>query len=168
MNLKKSIRKFSAEQRAFKNRRNPITLQTRLAVGIDHDDLSAALFCVIHVFRGHRLIVRRVAADENEQIRAEPILIRAGRSRNAEHLFERDRAGRMANARRVIDIVGVKKSCNFLRDIINFIGKAARGEIKCQPLWRGLPNTSGNNTIRLFPTYTLETIFAFFSYCRIR
>src|SRR5581483_5602208 len=66
------IRKRSAEERTRRNRWNPITLEARFTERVDDGDPGALHFGVVQILRRHRLVVRDVRSEQDDQIGAEP------------------------------------------------------------------------------------------------
>ena len=79
----------------------------------------------MQILRCDRLVVRRVCAEENDQIRAPPILVTAGGRGDADGMFHRGGARRMAKAGGVINVVGAEETRGFLRHVINLVRHAA-------------------------------------------
>ena len=132
--------------------RNPITFHARLAIRIHQHDFRAELFGFVQIFGGDRLIVGRVRAEENDQVRAIPILVTARRRGDADGVLHRAGRGRMAKPRGVIDIVGAEKARGFLRHVINFVRHAARGDEKREALWIAGANSFGDAANKLRPS----------------
>ena len=76
-------------QRAVGDGRNPIALQARLAVRIHHGDLRTVLFRVVEIFRGDRLVVRHVGAEQHDQIGMQPVGVAARRGTVPKRRFHR-------------------------------------------------------------------------------
>ena len=159
------IDKLRAEQRRFHHRRNPVLLHARFTIGVDRNDLGAGFFRVIHVFRGDWLIIRRVGADENEDVGPDPVAIRAGGRADAEHLLQRDRTWRMADARGVVDVVGSDRADRFLGGVIGFVracrgwsGKRRRGPVAVALIFAAISSSAASQLTRVKPGSPLRRI----------
>ena len=70
---KEIVGEARAEQCTLRDRRNPITLETRLEIRINDEEFRSFFFSVIEVFGGDRLIVGEIGAYEDEEVRADPV-----------------------------------------------------------------------------------------------
>ena len=104
----------------------------RVAPGIDHDHLGAALYAVEHAQVQDRMAVGHVGADDEEQVRPVHVLIGPGRPVRAERqLVARSRA-RHAQTRVGLDVVGADETLGeFVGEILRFERHLA-GDVKAQ------------------------------------
>ena len=132
-----AIGDLGAEHRALDVGRHPVPLHARLAVGVDDCDLRARLLCVVQVLHRHRLVGGHVRADEDDEVAADPVRVRAGGGGDAERLLQRHRAGRVADAGGVVDGVGAQGAYGLLRGEVVLVGHAAAGQVGAEPVGRG-------------------------------
>ena len=110
--------------------RHPVALQARLAVRVDHDDLAAALLGHVEVLHEHGLLVGRVSAEDHRQVRLDHVRVGARGRGHAEGLLESARARRVADPRRVVDVVGAQEARHLLGDVVDLVGDATRGQVE--------------------------------------
>ncbi len=156
------------EQSAFRDRRNPVPLHAGLAVGVDEHDFRPGPLSVIHVLRGNRLIVGGVGADEDEDVSADPVAIRAGGRAGADRLLERDRARGMANPGGVVDRIGPHCPNGLLGGVVGLVRGAPAGEVEPETVWMGSPNSAGNQVQGVIPRHPRESGFATPTHHRVR
>src|SRR5216683_3224267 len=92
------------------------------------------MFCIIEIFGGDRLVVGNVAANEHNQVAANPIRIRAGRRRTPDSSAQCRRAWRMADTRAGIYVVGAKEAGHFLVSIVSLVGEPAGSEVPAEAM----------------------------------
>ena len=122
----------------------------------------------MQVFRRDGLVVGRVRAEKNDQIRAKPVLVAACRRGDADRIFHRGGARRVAKAGGVIDIIGAKESGDSLRHVIDFVRNAARSEEHRPAFWIRDANLRGHAAVGFVPGNATESPGAFFAQHRIR
>src|SRR5947199_231829 len=87
-----------------------------------HDrDLRALLLRVVQVLHRHGLVVRDVRTEEDDQIAADPIRVRARGGRDPDRVLESRGARRVARPARVVDVVRPEEPRDFVRDIVRFV-----------------------------------------------
>ena len=66
-----------AQYSRYRVRRNPIRIEPRLAIGIDRDDARSTPARLGQVLHGHRLVVGRIRAEEDNQVRLKEVGVAA-------------------------------------------------------------------------------------------
>ena len=158
------VRDLGSEQRALDHRGNPVALHSRLPIWVDDNDLGPRLFRECRVLDRHRLVVRQVGARKHDQVGADPVGVRAGGGGHADCGHQPGCAGRMADPRAGIDVVGAQKARNLLVRVVRLVGDAA--EVTYQPrrlgsVWRRLSAisrvaSSQETTRKLFSPLTAD------------
>ena len=122
-----------ARQSALPNSRLRGSLGTRKLTSpisfsrIDDDDVAAAAAHGHQAAKQARMVGRRIAADEHEQIAAFDILeLHGGRARSQARC-QTDTARLMAVVRAVVDVVGPERAREELQQESRFVGRAAAG-----------------------------------------
>ena len=146
-----------AEQSAARRRGHPVTFHTRLPIRIYQHHFGPKFFGFVKIFRSHGLVIRRIGAEENHQVRPVPVFVAAGRGRDADGVLHGGSAGSVTEPSSIIDIVGAEKAGDFLRHIIDFVRDSARGEEECQPLRLDDANSVGQALISFIPGDASET-----------
>ena len=113
------------EDRALGSRRDPIALEPGFVVGV-HDEHACALrLRLVQVLHGDGLVVRRVAAEEHDEVSAVPIAVAAGRRRDAEHPAHRGGRRAVAEPRGAIDVRAADRADRLLNGVVDLVADAA-------------------------------------------
>ncbi len=168
LHLEETVADARAKKRALQVRRDPVRVHPRLAVGADGHDLRPCLLGVVEVLHHHRLVVGDVRADETYQVGADQIAVRAGRRRYPEGRLEREGAGRVADARGVVEVVAPHGPHGLLHRVVGLVGDAATGQIEVAPRGSGRAETLGDERERLVPRDALEPGLALAAQQRVR
>ena len=167
-NWKPVISEAGAEQCTAQRGRHPVTRHARFEVRVHQQHLCASFLGFMQILRRHRLVVGRICAEENDQVSSVPVFVTACGRGDTNSMFHRRGAWRMAEAGRVINVVGAKETRNLLRHIIDFICDTARGEKqRPTPGIRGA-DSPGHKLICLIPGDATETLCSRFTKHRIR
>src|SRR2546428_271231 len=87
-----------------------------------HDrDPGALLLRIVQIFHRHGLVVRHIGAEEDDQIAADPIRVRACGGRDPDRVLESRGAWRMARPARVVDVVRPEEPRDFVRYVIRLV-----------------------------------------------
>ena len=73
VNREEGIRETRAKEGAFRNRRNPVSLEAGFPHRVHDRDLRAPFLRVIQIFHRHGLIVRDVGPEEDDQVAPDPV-----------------------------------------------------------------------------------------------
>ena len=117
-----------AEDRARRDRRYPVALEARLAIRVDDRDLGSALAREVEVLDRHWLVVRHVRAEEDDQVRVEPVGVGVRRGAESEGAVQRHRRGGVAKAGGGVDVGGAEEAGGLLRHVVRLVGDAARSQ----------------------------------------
>ena len=168
MDLEELVGKARAKQRALRDRRHPVTLQPGLEIGVDDEDFRARLLRIVEVFCGHGLVVGDVAADKDEQVAANPIRIGAGGGGAAHCLVQGHGAGRVAETRAGVHVVGAEEARHLLVRVVGLVGQPARGEEPSDAVRVGGAQALGHQANGLIPAHAAETFLALSAHHRHR
>ena len=86
------VREPRAEQRASGHGGNPVPFEPGLPHRIHDGDFRALPLRVVQILRRHRLIVRDVRTEEDDQVASDPIGVRTGGGRDPERFLQSRRA----------------------------------------------------------------------------
>ncbi len=161
MNLKEIVGEPRAKHCALRHRRNPVPFHPWLKIWVHQKNFRPGLLRVIQIFGRNRLIVGNVRAYKDDQVRPDPIRVRAGRRSAAHGLAQRHGAGRVTNARAGVHVVGANKARHFLMRVISLIGQAARSDVPSQPSRIGILQTFRHSRYRFFPGHPPKSFFTF-------
>ena len=135
-----------AEHRALDVARHPVAVEARLAHRVDDRDLRAALARQVQVLHEHRLRVGDVGTEEHDQVALDDIGVRARGRAHADRALQRGGRRRVADPRRVVDVVRAEEAGDLLRDVVGLVGDAARGEVDgraARACWHGCVRRRG-------------------------
>ena len=124
------VREPRAEEGALGHGGDPVALQSGLPVGVDDDDPGAPALRLVHVARRDRLVVGYVAADEDEEVRPQPIRVGAGGGGDAQGVLEPDGARGVAYPGGVVHVVGPEEAGHLLRHVVGLVGDAPRRQVE--------------------------------------
>ena len=137
INSKPGIRDLGSENRRFGFGRDPISSKAGLEVRVYDRHLGPVLTGVVQVLHRHRLIVRGVGAEENDQVSPDPVAVRAGGGAVAKCPFHRHCGSGVAEARRVVNVIRSHRACCLLGCIVVLVHHAARSQVDGEPFsWR--------------------------------
>ncbi len=117
------------EQSGIDRRGDPVALHSRLAERVHHQHARSSLSRLVQILHRDRLVVRRVRAEEDDQLRIVPVAVRAGGSRHAERRLQTARAWRVAEACGVVHVVAAEIAHDLLRRVIDLVGHAAARDV---------------------------------------
>src|SRR6185437_3485930 len=139
---------------------HPVTLQTGLQVGVDHEYSGARLLGVIEVLGGDGLVVGGVAAHKNNQVASDPIAVGTGGGGTADGGIQRRGARGMADAGAGVHVVGAEKTRYFLVGVVGLVGQPARGDVPGYAVRVHAAQLFGDRGDSFVPGYPAEPFFA--------
>ena len=155
------VGELRAEQGALDDGGNPVAGEARFLHRVDEQDLRAALLRVVQVLGRHRLVVRDVRADQDDQVALDPVGVGAGRAGRAEHASEHLRRRRVAEPRRVVDVVRAEEAHRLLQRVIDLVRDPARGHVAGETVRvvrQHLGQAPGGDTLGLVPRDAREAL----------
>ena len=109
------------------------------------------------------MVVGGVRAEKNDEVGSIPILVAAGRGGHAECLFHCRARGRVADAGRVVDMVGAEEARRLLGHVVDFVRHAARGHKKRHAAGIGRAEFGAEALIHLIPRNAAKSRRALFA-----
>ncbi len=123
--LEEVVHHLRAEQRALRRGGDPVVVEPFLAIRVHHHDARAGLLREVDVFHADRLIAGQIAADDDQQIGADPIGVGDGRRAPPDSAREAGCARRVADAGARADMVRADEASHFLMGIVSLVRDAA-------------------------------------------
>ena len=160
LDLEEGVGDAGAQDGRVPGGRHPVGLQPGLAEGVDDGHPGAPLLGQVDVFHGDGLVVGHVAADEDQQVALQPVTVAAGGGPVADGLLQGDGAGGVADAGRVVHIVGAQEAGHLLGHVVGLVDRPAGGEVEGDAPGFGCLQLPGDEGQGLVPRHRPEAPLA--------
>ena len=148
-----------APDRAVGDRRHPVPGEARFSHRVHDRDFRAHLLCVVEILHRHRLVVRDVGAEEDDQVASDPVRVRTRRGGDADGFLQPRGARRVTRAARVVDVVRPEEPGDLVRDVVRLVRHAAGRDEERDPIRGRGANSCGRGLQRFLPGNSPEAGF---------